>query len=209
MGDRSSEPATIKLTEVSKRFGRQYVISKFSAVYKSGEVYGISGRNGSGKSTLLRMIAGQLSPSRGTVDFLLDQRELAASEVYRYVSWTGPYFEIMEELTVQEQLAFHFRLKPPKPGINARSLLERIDLEKFANRKLAECSSGMRQRVLLATALYADTPILLLDEPTLTLDRKAAEWFFSELERYKEDRVVVIASNDHRDLERCTKVVEL
>ena len=88
-------------------------------------------------------------------------------------------------------------------------MLNRIELQRYRNRTLLECSSGMRQRVLLATALYAATPLLLLDEPTVTLDDTAAGWFAGELRRVAPGRLVIIASNDARDLALCDECLSL
>ena len=204
-----ADVATLRLEEVSKRFGREWVIRRFSGQFTAGTVYGIRGRNGSGKSTLLRMLAGHLSPSRGRVRCTVEGSTVPPAEMYRRVSWTGPYFEIVEELTVLEMLTFHFTLKPLLSGLTPRSVLERTDLQHAADRPLRDCSSGMRQRILLATALYADTPILLLDEPTVTLDDAAAEWFGRELLAHSGNRLTVIASNDARDLQLCADVTDL
>lgn len=200
---------SIRLDEVSKRFGRQWVIRSLSINFASGRAYGIRGRNGSGKSTLVRILAGQLSPSRGQVTFAEDGKRIGPEEIYRKVSWIGPYLEIVEELTVEEFLSFHFSLKPLRPGLGISDILARIDLDRFASRPLTDCSSGMRQRVLLATGLYGLAPILLLDEPTLTLDVPAAEWFAEELKVFGAGKLVVIASNDERDLAGCTSVLTL
>ncbi|MCP9237738.1 ATP-binding cassette domain-containing protein [Lewinella sp. JB7] len=199
----------IELREVSKKFGREWVLRKINATYTSGTVYGVRGRNGSGKSTLLRLLAGQLSPSRGAVVHTLAGEPVSTADVYRYVSWTGPYLEMVEELTIIELLRFHFTLKSAVDGLRPRDICRRIELDKFRDRPLSDCSSGMRQRVMLATGLYADTPLLLLDEPTVTLDRPAADWFFGELARFGPNRLTIIASNDPRDLVSCATVTDL
>ena len=196
----------IRLEAVSKRFGRQWILRQREATYRSGSIYGIRGSNGSGKSTLLRLLAGQLSPSRGRVAYLLDDQLISSTEVYRYVSWIGPYFEIVEELTVREFLTFHFTLKPLRPPLTVDTVLDRIDLRRAADLPLTDCSSGMRQRVLLASALYADTPVLLLDEPGVTLDAASIDWFQGQLADCAAGRLTVIASNDERDLSTCGHV---
>ncbi len=202
-------PLTISLAGVSKRFGREWVLRELTQQYQSGTVYGVGGRNGSGKSTLLRLLAGQLSPSRGSISYTLADCPLAVAGVYRLVSWTGPYLEVVEELTIEEMLRFHFGLKPLAPGLTIEGVMERIALGSVRRRTLLDCSSGMRQRVLLATGLYAATPLLLLDEPTVTLDQAAASWFATELAHYSAGRLVVIASNDARDLALCSSVQSL
>ena len=201
---------TITLDQVSKRYGRNWIIRELTETFKVGETIGIKGRNGSGKSTFLRLLAGQLTPSRGKITITdQDGRNIGPDRWYRQVAWTGPYLEIVEELSIEEMLAFHFGLKPLLPGINLRDIPARIELSHARKRKLSDCSSGMRQRVLLATALYADTPLLLLDEPTVTLDEDAVAWYHGELERYGRGRLVIVASNDTTDLRGITRFVDL
>ena len=96
-----------------------------------------------------------------------------------------------------------------RDALHVFDLLERIELTPFRNRKITDCSSGMWQRVMLATALYADTPLLLLDEPTVTLDQEAVAWFDRELQACSAGRLTVIASNDPRDLTTCGTVRQL
>ena len=200
---------TLTARSISKRFNRSWIIREFSGEFRGGEVVGIAGRNGSGKSTLLRMLGGQLSPSRGRVVAELEGKEIKAEDRYRSVVWTGPYLEVPEEMTVSEFLTFHYKFKPLLPGITADDLPERLDLGPARNRKLLECSSGMRQRVLLASALYADVPLVLLDEPTLTLDDTARAWFYGQLAEHRGDRLILLGSNDTEDLRHCDRVVTL
>lgn len=199
----------IELKAVSKRFGHRWIIKQFSASYSAGATYGVKGRNGSGKSTLMRILAGQLSPTRGQINHLGPIGKIRPENIYASISWTGPYIEIMEELTVAQQLTFHFALKPVQDALTTDQILERIELLPHRARKMRDCSSGMRQRVLLATALYAATPVMLLDEPTVMLDAQSMGWFRAELERFKRGRLCIIASNDARDLESCESVVSL
>ena len=204
------EPCSITLRHVSKRFVRQWVLRDYSEQFVSGVVTGVRGHNGSGKSTLLRLLSGQLSPSRGAVDFQYGNRSVAPADRYRYVSWCGPYFELPEELTIQEFLRFHFGQKPPLAQVGDAARAQRlINLAHVRNRQLVDCSSGMRQRVLLASALYTATPVLLLDEPTVTLDAAAAAWFQEQLRSVSRGRLVVIASNDERDLVACDRIIDL
>lgn len=201
---------SITTDRLGKRFGRQWIIKDLSLSLSAGEVIGVQGRNGSGKSTLLRMLCGQLTPSRGKVTWQSNNKQtVKLDDWYRYVSWTGPYTELVEELTVAEHLAFNFAFKPLLSGITVEDLPERVGLHTARNRSLLDCSSGMRQRVLLGGALYAATPLLLLDEPTVTLDSEAAAWFQRELTAVKAGRLVVIASNDPADLEQCTRTITL
>ncbi len=197
----------LRLEGIGKRFGRHWILENFSDSFSSGEVIGVRGRNGSGKSTLLRLLCGQLTPSRGEIIFTLDGEHLPVGKRYPFVSWTGPYLEIVEELTIAEFLQFHFSLKPLAPGLKLADVPVLLELDQVRNRTLADCSSGMRQRVLLGSALYADTPLLLLDEPTVTLDEDAVAWFHAQLATYGKGRLVVVASNDEADLRSSTRQI--
>jgi len=200
---------TLDVHQLSKRFGRHWIIRELTDGFSAGEMIGIKGRNGSGKSTLLRMLCGQLTPSRGRVRWDLDGKPVKTEDVYRHVSWTGPYLEIVEELTITEFLDFHFALKPLRPGLTLAEVPKLLELDHVRNRKLSDCSSGMRQRVLLGSALYADTPLLLLDEPTVTLDEEAVAWYHGQLAARRSGRLVFVASNDAGDLAGCGRVLEM
>lgn len=199
----------INLRGIGKRFGRNWVLRELTESFSGGGIVGIKGRNGSGKSTLLRILCGQLTPSRGKMTMEVDGKTIPVDEQYQHVSWTGPYLEIVEELTITEFLDFHFRFKPLRKGIELANIPELLELKSAKNRKLLDCSSGMRQRVLLGSALYAATPLMLLDEPTVTLDSDAVEWFHQQLQQHREDRLVIIASNDQDDLRDCGRILTL
>jgi ABC-type multidrug transport system ATPase subunit len=203
------QPVSINLTKASKRFGRHWIIQDFTESFRTGELIGIKGRNGSGKSTLLRILCGQLTPSRGSIEFSVGGKDISPPERYKHVSWTGPYLEIIEELTIMEFLRFHFKMKPLAPGLKLADIPVHLELDHVRNRKLTDCSSGMRQRVLLGSAIYSATEVMLLDEPTVTLDEEAAVWFHNQLSEFKKNRLVFVASNDPEDLRDCTRMVEL
>lgn len=208
-GTNNNGQLTISTEGVGKRFGRNWIIQDFTDSFTSGEQIGIKGRNGSGKSTLLRMLCGQLTPSRGALTFRIGEDEVKTADIYRYVSWTGPYLEIVEELSIVDFLRFHFGMKPLLPGIKLEEVPAMLELDQVRNRKLSDCSSGMRQRVLLGSALYANTPLLLLDEPTVTLDEAAVAWFHDQLALHGTGRLVFVASNDADDLSGCGRVISL
>ena len=197
----------IELQAVSKRFGRQWIIREMTDRFATGSPVGVSGRNGAGKSTLQRLLCGQLTPTRGSVRWTLDGRDVPVGDVYRSVSWAAPYLTVVEELTIRQFYDFHFRLKPLQAGLTVADVPRLIELDHVRNRKLSDCSSGMRQRVLLGSVLYAATPLLLLDEPTVTLDAPAVAWYHQQLATYGRGRLVVVASNDPADLVECGRVI--
>lgn len=193
----------VTLQSLSKRYDREWIIKEVSYQFTSGTCYGITGRNGSGKSTLLRMIAGHLSPSRGQISFLYEGKAIGADQIPPLLSYVAPYIDPIEEFTLEEALRFHFKFKPLRPGLSLSGLPQELGLLPAAQQSIYTFSSGMKQRLMLGLALFSDTPLVLLDEPTTTLDQPAQQWFQDQLARHKEGRLVVIATNVQSDLEQC------
>lgn len=200
---------SVILKGVSKRYDRDWVIRDFSAKLTTGHCYGIRGRNGSGKSTLLRMMAGHLSPSRGNLTFELAQKKLPVEEVYSHIGYVAPYLDPIMELTLREMLDFHFGFKSLRAGLSLATLPEMMQLSGWEHTPISAYSSGMKQRVLLGLALFSDTPLLLLDEPTTTLDRNGQSWFQDQLAQHRGGRITVIATNVDEDLAQCDQILEL
>ncbi|NJO87418.1 MAG: ATP-binding cassette domain-containing protein [Lewinella sp.] len=110
---------------------------------------------------------------------------------------------------MSEAIDFHFKFKPLAPGLKREELPQRMELDRWKGRRLAAFSSGMRQRVALALAFYTDSSLLVLDEPTVTLDQAGQQWFKSQLALHRNERLIVIASNVASDLEDCQHILTL
>jgi ABC-type multidrug transport system ATPase subunit len=199
----------VKLEKVAKRYDREWIIRDFNQELVAGMCYGISGRNGAGKSTLLRLMSGHLSPTRGRISFTRNGKAMKPAEVYPLLSYVGPYMDVIEELTLEEAIDFHFRFKRLRPGLSKAELPQEQGLDRWKQRPIKTYSSGMKQRVLLGLALFSDTPLLLLDEPTTTLDTAAQAWFQEKLAQHKTGRLVVIATNVKDDLAQCQEVIRI
>ncbi|MFD2144923.1 ABC transporter ATP-binding protein [Mucilaginibacter antarcticus] len=128
------------------------------------------GSNGSGKSTLFSVLNGSLGPSAGTITYALNDQPLEVEQVFQYLSLAAPYLELIEEFSLSEMIDFHFKFKAYKPGIDKQALTALLNLPGSADKLIRYFSSGMKQRLKLALAFCADTPILMLDEPTSNLD---------------------------------------
>lgn len=200
----------IVLEGISKRYDREWILHSVDLELKTGNCYGISGRNGSGKSTLLRILSGHLSPSRGRVVFSDDRgQKLEAPEIYEQLSFVGPYIDLIEELSLDEAIRFHFQFKQLRPGIELEEIVRLMELTPHRRRPLRQFSSGMKQRVLLGLAFYSATNLLLLDEPTTTLDEIGKQWYQEQLRAHREGRLVVIASNLEEDLQQCQQLLDV
>ncbi len=185
----------IKLTGVGRTFGRQVVFTDVNFTFKQGETYAILGGNGSGKSTLLSIIYSALHPSSGEINWVLNGKEIPVTKVPFKCSFSGPYYELIEELTALEFLNFHKKFKPFLKGIKPADVLEKSLLTDAKNKEIRHFSSGMKQRFKLALCLLADVDLILLDEPTSNLDPATSQWYRTLVADYREKRTLLIGSN--------------
>jgi ABC-type multidrug transport system ATPase subunit len=128
----------------------------------------ITGPNGSGKSTLLQCMAASIQVNEGAIEFNNAQKKLELENIYQYISIAAPYLEVIEEMTAPEFLLFHASFKPLLSNVTIPEILEIIGLQTAINKQIRFYSSGMKQRIKLAQAIFSDVPILLLDEPVPT-----------------------------------------
>nr|HPH24339.1 ATP-binding cassette domain-containing protein [Chitinophagaceae bacterium] len=165
----------IQLNQAGKRYNRDWIFKNLSYTFKLGEAYAITGPNGSGKSTLLQVIAGSTNASVGEVKYnsnvFTDEKnlsskishqknEITTENIYEQITIVAPYLEVIEEMTVTEFLQFHASFKPLQLAIP--EIIGIVGLEKAAQKQIRYYSSGMKQRVKLAQAIFSVAPILLL-----------------------------------------------
>ena len=199
----------IDTRSLSKRFLREWIFRNLTHTFQPGSATAILGPNGSGKSTLLNTLSGQLLPSEGTLTYQHQGRPVAVEDVPRLLAYCAPYLEVVEELTLTELLTFHTRFKPLRPGFTPTHLIELMYLENSRHKLVRDFSSGMKQRLKLALALYADAPLLLLDEPTTNLDRAGVAWYQEHVHATTSDRTVLVSSNVPEEYEFCTEYVNV
>jgi ABC-type multidrug transport system ATPase subunit len=191
----------ILLNNVSKRFRFDWIFKNINIQLQEQHRYVLLGPNGSGKSTLMRILAGQLTPSKGTIAFSHAEKAVPLDNIYRYVSYAAPYIELIEEFTLTEVLDFHQKFKPFHSELTTKRVIELLGMEKSRNKEIRFFSSGMKQRLKLALAICSDSPLLLLDEPTTNLDAQGAAWYKELLLRYSQNRLLIIATNVPQDYE--------
>lgn len=199
----------ITLKNIGRRFNRDWIFRNVNYSFLKGNSYAILGRNGSGKSTLLQLIAGSLTPSEGTVDIFLNGKPCDPDEVYHSLSIAAPYLELIEEFTLSEMIDFHFKFKSNLPGLDKKTILEILELQKAKNKALKYFSSGMKQRTKLALAICSDTPLLLLDEPASNLDAEAISWYLDLIKTYTPGRTVIVCSNQEFEYSFCQHQIRI
>jgi len=198
----------IDLNKAGRRFNQEWIFRNFSYQFKAGEQYAILGPNGSGKSTLLSVLTGSLSPSEGTVTYK-ETKNIPVEQIYKRISFAAPYLDLIEEFTLQETISFHFKFKEFSAGMNAEGLLERLGLARAQDKPLKYFSSGMKQRTKLALACCADTPMLLLDEPTSNLDTQGIDWYHQLISDFSADKLLVVCSNQEVEYSFCKHFIQV
>ncbi|SEA94576.1 ABC transporter ATP-binding protein [Pedobacter hartonius] len=199
---------TIDLKDAGRRFNQEWIFRNFSYQFSSAGKYAILGPNGSGKSTLLSVILGSLSPSEGLVTYT-HQETIPVEKIYTQLSFAAPYLDLVEEFTLQETIAFHFKFKRLYPGLSAEALLDLLGLSKSQDKALKYFSSGMKQRTKLALACCTDAPLLLLDEPTSNLDKQGIEWYHGLIKDFTEDKLVLVGSNQENEYSFCENLISI
>ncbi|MBL7766016.1 MAG: ATP-binding cassette domain-containing protein [Chitinophagaceae bacterium] len=197
----------ISLQHITKRFGREVVINDFTHEFTSPASIALLGANGSGKSTLLQIIAGYVQASKGEIHYTLNGKELSPEKTFQSVSYCAPYLELIEEMTLSEFLHFHFSFK--KPLLPISDIIRKIGLESSSDKLLEHMSSGMKQRVKLAQALFADTLLILLDEPCTNLDEEGYALYRELVKTCCTNRLLIVASNDKNEYEVCSTFIHL
>ncbi len=200
---------TISLTNTGKRFNREWIFRHISYTFTTGNQYAIVGPNGSGKSTLLQVIGGAISASEGKLQYQLEQAILPPDQVYKQTAIAAPYLELIEEMTLREFLQFHHRFKPLKKGCDIRAAMAAVGLETAADKQIRFFSSGMKQRVKLAQALFSEAALLLLDEPCTNLDAEGIKLYQRLIAEYGSDRLIIVSSNDENEYSFCKEKIDL
>lgn len=200
---------TIALSDAGKRFNREWIFRNLSYKFEAGSAYAITGPNGSGKSTLLQAIAGALTISEGRVDYSLQGKPVDPDHAFRHLSIAAPYLELIEEMTATELLQFHEKFKPLLPGQSIPAILEEVGLGAAAHKQIRFYSSGMKQRLKLAQAIFSDTQVLLLDEPCTNLDEVGIALYRQLIDQYGGKRLIIVSSNDPQEYRFCHKSLSI
>jgi len=200
---------TIQVENLGKRFNREWIFKNLTCTFEKGNTYAVIGPNGSGKSTLLQVLWGQMPSSTGKLAYRNKREEIQIEDLFQYLSIATPYMDLIEEYTLEEMLRFHFKFKKIRENNSISELIERMELNHAKNKMIANFSSGMRQRVKLALAFYADTPILFLDEPTTNLDKKSTDWYLKNLFSLPAESLIFIASNQEHEYPVSSKKIDI
>ncbi len=199
----------ITLSDIGKKFNRQWVFKGINLEISSQQSLALVGNNGSGKSTLIQIIFNFQTYSKGSINYWLNQKLLTEEELVGKIAFAAPYLELFEDFTLIEMLQFHFKLIPKQADISLEEMISNGGLGGQENKAVKYFSSGMKQRLKLLMAVYADTPLLLLDEPCSNLDNQGIEWYRNLVQTQLKKRTIIIASNQLFEYDFCDSTLSV
>ena len=201
---------TLEVINLSKKYNDKDAVKNISFKVKKNEIIGILGPNGCGKTTTIGMILGLLKPSSGRV--LIDGIEIEKQRVdlLNQLNFISPYIELPKKLTVKQNLEVYGRLYDIKNlDDKIKDLSNKLRLGEIINKVTGELSSGQKNRVSLAKSIINDPQVLLLDEPTASLDPETGDFVRSFLENYQKEMEtsILLASHNMAEVERLCSYV--
>ena len=203
--------AAIKINNLSKKYKNTLAVKNINFKINKGTIVGLLGPNGCGKSTTIGMMLGLIKPTLGEIIINNKNIENNRTDLLQKINFISPYIELPKKLTIEENLQVYGRMYGVK-NLKEKiiELSERLNLTEFRKRKTGELSSGQKNRVSLAKALINDPEILLLDEPTASLDPDVGDYVRSIIEKFSSDnkKTILIASHNMNEVERlCDEVM--
>ena len=201
----------LEIIELSKVYNKKEAVKNISFKINKNEIIGILGPNGCGKTTTIGMILGLLKPTKGKVLINGFEIENKRVDLLSNLNFISPYIELPKKLTVKQNLEVYGRLYDVK-NLNSKIdyLVEKLRLNEIIYNVTGELSSGQKNRVSLAKSIINDPTVLLLDEPTASLDPETGDFVRSFLESYQKEKEasILLASHNMTEVERlCSSVL--
>ena len=202
----------IKINNLSKIYNKYLAVNKINFQIEKNKTVGLLGPNGCGKTTTIGMMLGLVSPTEGEI--LIEDKNInkfKRDEILCRFNFASPYVELPKKLTVRQNLEIYGRLYGIKDlDYRINEISSDLDIKNFFERKTGELSSGQKNRVSLAKSLINKPEILLLDEPTASLDPDIGDFIRSYIEEYKSKNkiTVLLASHNMNEVERlCDSII--
>lgn len=203
--------SAIAVDRLVKRYKTTTAVDGISFRLEPGSITGLLGGNGAGKTTTIAMIMGLVTPTSGSVRVLGAEMPSERYRVLHRMNFESPYVDLPMRLTVRQNLSVFAQLYAvPDIGERIRELASDLDLTDLLDRPTGKLSAGQKTRVSLAKSLLNRPEVLLLDEPTASLDPDTADWVRGRLEHFRrsQNATVLLASHNMLEVERlCERVI--
>ena len=201
---------SVEAIKLNKSFGRRLIFKDINFNWTEKGIFGISGPNGSGKSTLVKIVAGLIAPSFGKIIHNNSNGEIIPEKLHNHIGFVSPYLVLYEEFSAWENLKIFAKIR----GVifNEEKVIYYLTQFLLENRKndlVKTYSSGMKQRLKFIFALMHSPEVLIFDEPTSNLDEEGKKVVYKIVNEEGKQRIVIIASNEVKDLELCSEVLLL
>ncbi len=202
---------TVQAKGLVKKYGKIIAVNDISFTISKGETIGLLGGNGAGKTTTIAMLLGLLLPTAGQIKIFGEDIQKDRNRVLSKMNFSSPYVDFPKRLSVAENLNVYARLYGLENVTTViNQVAQNMELEEFLERPTGSLSAGQMTRVSLAKALLNDPELLLLDEPTASLDPDTGDTVRSHIENWKIEKgaTILLASHNMNEVERlCSKVM--
>ncbi len=205
--------SSLIVRDLTKSYGDFVAINKISFKVPSNGIFGLLGTNGAGKTTLIGMILGLIKPSSGSISIFEKPFEKNKSYILKRINFESPYVDLPKKLTVKQNLVFYSRLYGINNYLeNIEFLSEGLKIEELLNKKFGTLSAGQKTKVGICKSLINSPKLLLLDEPTSSLDPETSIFIRNFLVKYqkKMKSSIIIASHNMIEVEKiCERIILL
>lgn len=201
---------SLQVIQLAKSFGAKKVFSDVSFDHQNGTL-GIAGSNGSGKSTFLKCLGNLLRPSSGAIEWRKDDQVISRENFHQILGYAAPYINLYDELSCRENLIFLTNIRHDPNSKNAiDKWIRNVGLNHVANHPFGKLSTGQQQRLKLASALFHNPDILLLDEPGSNLDEAGRTLISEIVEQFQSSqKMLILASNNPDELDLCDRIFSI
>lgn len=202
---------SITADKISKDFNHRTIFQNISFALSSPASLAITGDNGVGKSTLSKILAGIINTTHGSLTYSFNDLRMDIEEFKPKIGFVAPYLNFYDEFSAVENIKYLSRMRSPGT-LNEQKLheiLHRVHLWHRKDDPIGTYSSGMKQRLKYAFALFHEPEILILDEPTSNLDTKGIEFVESTVKQQMEKNILIIATSDTKEARWCAHQIPL
>lgn len=197
----------VKLNKVGKRFNKEWIFRNLSLDIPSQSSLSITGANGSGKSTLIKLISTYMEPTSGNIQYFENKKSYPIESIPQSIGLAAPYVDLIEEFSLREHVEFHFKFRYTPFSLD--EFIARTNFQFSIDKKVKDFSSGMKQRLKLALAIYGQNKLLILDEPTSNLDQEGIEWYRDQILQKIGTCTIIVASNQRHEYDFIPKTINL